>query len=417
MAKKATGPLEPGEHNIDNCTPYASADGSSLLLDWYLRDGVGRLHKKRSQAPAGTAAGVLRRRAKAKAAELLKTSGDGAWKATRPMVDYIDQVTLPLIENAPDQRLKPNTRARYLLVLQWIRAEFKGLSIGSATRFRAQEQAIQAIAAERGRETGRQARNVIGKYINQQLIRDELLNANPLAGMDIDLGSVKKTTKPAGGVALRLDEYQRAVNALLEIDPAEGIKPRQGRYSVEQRVAKVAGTVDALLIGSATGLRIGEILSLDWEDVQVDKGEVAITVTPEKSKTRKGRTVPVLDGRVAKRIVERQTAGGTGFVVGSPTDPQIQWDRDNAQKAVTAQLRRLGDELSIETLRTHGSHVWRATLNTLLAGKIPDAQRAAFFGHDVAINRTAYTDTTDVSGMVGAFKTTTSPTTLESDNA
>lgn len=395
--------LESGQHNIDVCTPWAS-DGK-LLLDWHIRDNAGRLHKKRTQAPAGTTLGALRKRAKAKAAEILLTSGDGKWTPSKSMVGYIDTVVKPLIENAPDERLRPNTRMRYLLVLQWIRGRMAGLTIGDATRFRLQESVIQAIAAEHGRETGRQARNVLGKYVNQQLVRDEVLAANPLVGMSIDLGTVKKSNKATGGVALRPDEYRRTVDALLAIDPADGITAGRGRFTVAQRVAKVAGAIDVLLIGSATGLRISEILTLEWSEVIVDGDEVKLVVTPAKSKTHRGRTVPVLDRRVAARIVARRTASGAaGYVVGAPTDAGVMWDRDNAQKAVRGLMRALGESLGIDTLRTHGSHVWRATLNTLLTGKIPDVQRAAFFGHDVEVNRTAYTDTTDVSGMVQAFR-------------
>lgn len=397
--------LEPGEHTIMTNEPYEMASGATAL-DWSIRTHDGRLLRKRTQAPAGTSKGEIRRRAKAKAAELLLTSGNSAWKPRQKMTKYIDEVARPLIERS-DGRLREQTRRRYLIVLQWIRDEMRGLSIADATRFRAQEQALQSISASRGRETGRQARNVLGKYVNQQLVRDGLLTANPLVGMSIDLGTAKKSNKAAGGVALTRDEYARTVNALLAIDAADGITAGRGRYTVTQRVAKIANTVDVLLIGAATGLRISEILSMTWDNVTIADDAVMLTVTPEVSKTHRGRTVPVLDDRVADRVRARHTASGAaGYVVGAPTDAGVMWDRDNAQKAVRAQMRSLGEALGIDTLTTHGSHVWRATLNTRLVGSVPDVQRAAFFGHDTTVNRAAYTDTTDVSGMIAAFRTT-----------
>lgn len=410
MAKTTTR-LAPGEHSIDRNTVYTNAAGK-YLLDWHVRDHSGRLHKRRTQ---GDSKGEVRRRAKA-TAKVLLTSGNTAWKPTAKMVDYIDQVAKPLIADAPDERLREQTRRRYLIVLQWIRDEMKGLSIADATRFRTQEQALQAISASRGRETGRQARNVLGKYVNQQLVRDGLIPASPLVGMSIDLGSHKASNKAAGGVALTRDEYTRTVDALLAIDAADGITAGRGRYTVTQKVAKVANTTDVLLIGAATGLRISEILSMTWENVTITDEAVMVTVTPEASKTHRGRTVPVMDDRVADRIRARHAAsGGAGYVVGAPADHLVMWDRDNAQKATRAQLKAIGESLGIETLTTHGSHVWRATLNTLLVGVVPDAQRAAYFGHDVAVNRAAYTDTTDVSGMTAALQTTLRTTTIDSE--
>ena len=404
MAKTTTR-LGPGEHSIDRNTPYTNASGK-WLLDWHVRTHEGRLLKRRSQADNK---GEVRRRAKA-TAKVLLTSGNASWKPTQPMTKYIDQVARPLIEQAPDERLRLQTRRRYLIVLQWIRDELDGLSIGDASKFRVQEQALQHISLLRGRETGRQARNVLGKYINQQLVRDNLIPANPLVGMSIDLGRTKTTAKGKGGVALTRDEYRRTVDALLSIDPADGITAGRGRFSVAERTQKVANTVDVLLVGAATGLRISEILTLTWDYVIIDGSDVKITVTEQASKTRRARTVPVLDPRVAQRIIAR-AADDTTYVIGSPADQDKQWDRDNAQKAAKAMLSRLGDDLDIDTLRTHSTHLWRATLNTMLVGVVPDAQRAAYFGHDTSINRAAYTDTTDVSGMTSAFagvlKTTT----------
>lgn len=406
MAKTTTR-LEPGEHSIDRNTVYCN-DSGKFLLDWHVRDHSGRLHKRRTQ---GDSKGEVRRRAKA-TAKVLLTSGNTAWKPTAKMVDYIDQVAKPLIADAPDERLREQTRRRYLIVLQWIRDEMKGLSIADATRFRTQEQALQAISAARGRETGRQARNVLGKYVNQQLVRDGLIPASPLVGMSIDLGTHKASNKPAGGVALTKDEYVRTVDALLAIDPAEGVSAGRGRYTLAQKIAKVANTVDALLIGAATGLRIGEVITLTWDRVLFTDDDVRIVITPAVSKTKKGRTAPVLDDRVADHIRARHAAsGGAGYVVGAPADPLTMWDRDNAQKAARKLFNRLSDELGIKTLRTHSTHMWRATINTLLSGVVPEVQRAAFLGHDEAVNRASYTDTTDVSGMVAAFRTTLGTTT------
>ena len=64
----------------------------------------------------------------------------------------------------------------------------------------------------------------------------------------------------------------------------------------------------------------------------------------------------------------------------------------------------LAQVLDIELLETARTHVWRATLNSLLLDSVPEVVRAAFFGHDAAVNRSAYTDLTDTSGMVTAAR-------------
>ncbi len=44
------------------------------------------------------------------------------------------------------------------------------------------------------------------------------------------------------------------------------------------------------------------------------------------------------------------------------------------------------------------THVWRATLNTEWMQKgVPDLIRSAYFGHSPEVNRSYYTDTTNVS--------------------
>ena len=106
--RAATTRLEPGSHSIDRATPRKRED--VWLLDWSIRLHNGRLVTKRSQ---GATKGQTRLRAKVVADELLATGG-GTWKTTSSLVDYLEQVSTPAIENAP---LRPNSRARYFIVL------------------------------------------------------------------------------------------------------------------------------------------------------------------------------------------------------------------------------------------------------------------------------------------------------------
>jgi len=406
--RAATTRLESGHHSIDRATPR-ERDGQ-WLLDWSVRLHDGRLKTKRSQ---GATKGQVRQRAKATAKELLATGG-GLWKTTSSLGDYLDQVSRPAIENA---QLRPNSRTRYLLALSQLTGDcsshthansLKGHSIASGTRFRALEACLQEIAQLHGTESARQARSVVSKYVMQQLNRDELIQGSPLAGMSINLSSSKPTPPKRGGQALTADQYRAVVDFLLLLDPAEGqSKPSRGRWSLEDRIAKRRNAIDLTLLQASTGLRVSEANSLTWEHVEADDdGTLQVSVTEDNSKTHRGRRVPVLDARVSDRLLTRQNAArnGSAYVIGSPADQMTSWDRDNCQKATTALYIEMGAALNIEMLKTARTHLWRATLNSLLLDQVSEVVRANFFGHDAAINRASYTDLTDTSGMVAAAR-------------
>jgi integrase len=408
--RAATTRLELGHHSIDRATPRRRGD--VWLLDWSIRLHDGRLMPKRSQ---GATKGQVRQRAKAAADELL-ASGGGAWKTTSSLSEYLQQVSKPAIENA---QLRANSRARYFTVLGQLAGgctehshahSLKGHSISSGTRFRALEACLQEIAELHGAESAKQARTVLSKYVLQQLIRDEVINGNPLSGMSIDLKSnAKPNTVERGGQALTRDQYNAVLEYLIELDPADGQnQPRRGRWSLEDKIAKRRNVIDLTLLQAATGLRVSEANALIWKrHVETDdNGVIHVTVTKDISKTHRERRVPVLDDRVAQRLLTRQNdvLSQATHVIGSPADSTIEWDRRNCGGEVADLYVELAEALDIQLLRTARTHVWRATLNSMLLEEVPEVIRAAFFGHDAAVNRASYTDLTDTSTMVAAAR-------------
>jgi integrase len=226
--------------------------------------------------------------------------------------------------------------------------------------------------------------------------------------MSIDLTSSKPATVKRGGQALTKGQYWAVVDYLLALDPAEGqTKPSRGRWSLADRIAKRRNAIELTLLQAATGLRVTEANSLTWEHVETDDdGTLQVTVTEENSKTHRGRRVPILDERVAERLLIRQNASVSrrAHVIGSPSDAMTQWDRDNAQKVTSQLYLELSVALDIEMLTTARTHLWRATLNSLLLDQVSEVVRANFFGHDTAVNRASYTDLTDTSSMVTAVR-------------
>lgn len=391
--------LNPGEDSIGDCKVTTDPTTGVKYLRWSIKLPNGKLKNPRTQAPAGTSNGEVKRRARAKAAEMIRLSGTtGTWKPGSPVTEYIKKVSKPAVDKA---KIRDSSKTRYKQLLDLL-AETRflgGYTIADATRFRNLETALVDLAAERGRESGRQARNVTSKYLLQQLIRDELLDHNPLHGMTIDLGDVRTRKRVAGGQALTGKEYDKVVSHLLKQTPG-----KDDGLTLARSLDKRRSVIDLTLLQATTGLRITEARTLTWDNVEVDgDGQMHVTVTEEISKTHRARTVPVLDERVQDHLLTRRNTIGGRYVVGAPGDPDTEWDRANALKAVKKLYIELSTDLAIPLLHDIRSHVWRATLNTLLI-ELPEVHRAAYFGHDESVNRTAYTDTTDTTAMVTAAR-------------
>lgn len=405
MSRAATTRLDPGQHSIDRTKPRR-VDGG-YQLDWSIRTHAGELKRKRTQAPT---VGEVRARARATAETLLTSGGGGRWKPSSKTAEYVEAVSRPLIR---DGALRPNTKSRYLAALDLLLGKCEAhkhahglgaLALADATRFRALEACLQEVARLHGPETAHQARTVLSKYVLQQLIRDGVIQGHPLAGVQIDLAGGRPRGRQRGGQALRRDEYRRVLEHLLTLDPAEGVEaPVRGRWTMANRVAKRERIVDLTLLQATTGLRISEALLITWDLVCDDGQTMYIHITEEISKTHIARTVPVLDPRVADRLRRsRASSGGRGHVLAAPGGGAKHWDQNNAGRLIRELYPQLAEACDAPLLETARSHVWRATLNSLLLESVPEAVRAAYFGHDAAVNRTSYTDTTDTSGMLKA---------------
>lgn len=266
-------------------------------LDWVAVLPDGRTVKRHSK---GATQSLVKQRARETAARLFASGGLGSrWDGKSQLADYIREVSAPAVEAAD---LRDNSRLRYRAALSLLAGEcaqskhrhhhsLKGHTISSGTRFRVLEAALREIAELHGSETARQCRTVLGKYVIQQLQRDEAIPGNPLGGMAIDLRSSKpQPVGPRGGGALNRADWAHVIDHLLALDPAAEITMRQGRWSREDRIAKRRTAVDVTLIQAATGLRQAEALALTWGDVETgDDGQVIVTVRPEVSKTKRGR--------------------------------------------------------------------------------------------------------------------------------
>ncbi|GAA4522638.1 hypothetical protein GCM10023160_11370 [Brachybacterium paraconglomeratum] len=256
--------------------------------------------KTKQRRSEGRTIGEARRRAHEKAEGLRAASRPMTWQTRDRLTEYIEQVGKKALNEA---RLAKASQERYLGVLRYLvgdcgehrhESSLKEHTISSGTRFRVLERCLQEIAATHGSETPHQARSVLGKYVLDQLIRDDLIVASPIAGKRIDLSGGKSRERARGGVSLTLEQWNAVIDHLLTLDPAEGVeRPRQGMYTLEDRIAVKANAIDLTILQALTGLRVGEATSITWAMVELTDEAMVLHLPPEVVKTKRGRPLYV----------------------------------------------------------------------------------------------------------------------------
>lgn len=396
--------IQPGEDTTATSKVVPGRKPGYLTMQWRICLWNGRVERHVTEVKT-TRATDVRQRAKASARTLLDGTSTGSWRRDSELSAYIERESIPAIErNQFPKPLRPNTQLRYTHVLGLLADQLRGMPIADAVRPRTLNDALAAIASANGTATARQCSKVASKYVMRRLVTDEVIEHNPLRDLDLELPEHVAKKKPKGGRALTPEQRRAVVEWLLAYEPEAAPKPKRGRYTAEQRTAIRERAVEVTLLQAETGLRISEACNLRRCDVDADADPLTVTVTPEISKTHRGRTVPVMDPRVADRVRERLAEAprvASAPVFGSPATPERVWDPSNRQKAVKALYRDVADALDIPLLREVSSHVWRATLNTeWMQRGVPDALRAAFLGHGEDVNRSSYTDTGNTEALV-----------------
>lgn len=400
--------LELGETSIDRAKITPTPDGG-YRMQWSMRLLNGRLIKKTTKGKCTK--GELRRRAHAQAEEILATGGGSTpWKGSSSMRDYIRKEVIPGIERTDDSILRPRTRDKYCHVLNLAAEAFGGFRIADAVRPRNLEGILEGMARRHGTSTAKHCQKTVSKYVLEPLVRDEVIAHNPLKSFRPRLPECRMTNKAPGGQALTPEERGRVLEYLLAIDPNDVNPPKRGRYTVEDVRNLRRAVVEITLLQAVTGLRINEARLLSRANVEDKDGLLSVTVTTEVSKTHRGRTIPILDERVAERMrarLERAGAEPGALLFPAPAAPGSAWDINNAQHAIKKLYHELADTLDIPLLDKVSTHVWRATLNIeWMQRGVPDLIRSAYFGHSPEVNRSYYTDTTNVSVLVDMLRTT-----------
>lgn len=139
-----------------------------------------------------------------------------------------------------------------------------------------------------------------------------------------------------------------------------------------------------------TGMRIGELLALRWDDIDFSKREIHIHATVsgkngtilENPKTASGnRRVPILSNRTLS-MLQKASEGKTGWVIQSEKGSRIPYSN------IHREWRRITNATGI----TQTIHCWRHTFATrMLAEGFPVTEISRILGHSSeAITLTMY---------------------------
>lgn len=317
-------------------------------------------------------------------------TGDEVTPETR-----LSALALLYLADCERRQLADGTMRRYEgLVGNHILPGLGGLRVRECTTQRL-DRFLATMAEQVGATSAQRARSVLSGMLGLAT-RYDALSANPVR----EVGGV--TIAKSGPRAMTLDEVamiRRAIDrwqrGLPIVPPPAGtvVKPKRGRPTNRD----LGDIMDALL---GTGVRIGEVLAIRWQDVDLEAGTVTIsgTVIRERATGRMARQpapktqgshrrlrLPafVVDSLMRRHVeVEVPNVGDLVFpsVSGTVRDP------GNVRKALNKILVVIGMDWVTP-------HTYRRTVATILDREHDVAAAAEQLGHvDEAITRRHYVE-------------------------
>lgn len=401
--------LEPGEHSIERSkvhkeTRPSGAKFKRLVWSVRLHGATGTIRQQTTAAITETDAAV-RRKALERAEEMLRANAAKVeWKKGDSFARFIEAEVRPRIEGAGN--ISTTSKTAYLDALGFMLGDCEGhrhssslagMTVFDGTGLDELTECLQEVSRLHGYETARRCRTVLTGHVMPRLIAKRLITASPLAGVRIDLTSMAKAKKQGrkGGVALSLPEFNKVYEYLTTLDPAEGaVEPSRGRWKLDHVIARRRNAIELTLLQMATGLRLSEARRA-WIGLFEETAEgVAIHVDASIAKGGVPRVAHVLDPRVVERVKARLRAARSPeeLYAGAPSNAQKAWTLRDANDKLAELYLEMRAELGIDAFETERSHVWRATLNTMMETTLTAAQRAAQFGHSEKIGNQHYLD-------------------------
>ena len=180
-----------------------------------------------------------------------------------------------------------------------------------------------------------------------------------------------------------------------KIIPDNEIASLNSRYDEDLLKGKSVVPILAVIFSSLTGMRVGEIAALTWDDIQsdciiVNKSQKYNPKTKQyyidNTKNHKHRRFP-LTSEIADlldriKLVEEEAGYVTRFIFSDESGP-INFRKISS--CIKNKCRQIGIE-------TYGIHAYRRTMNSMMAHNgVPVSIRAALLGHSREVNEKYYT--------------------------
>ncbi len=189
--------------------------------------------------------------------------------------------------------------------------------------------------------------------------------------------------------------YQSKRSQKTKIIPETEIASLNNRYSEDLLKGKGAIPILAVIFSSLTGMRVGEIAALTWDDICsdhiiVNKSQKYNPKTKEyyisRTKNGKERMFPLTEdiNKLLEEIKSIEAAAGniTRFIFSDDNGP-ITFRKISS--CIKNKCRQIGIE-------TYGIHAYRRTVNSMMAHNgVPVSVRAALLGHSREVNEKYYT--------------------------
>lgn len=177
-------------------------------------------------------------------------------------------------------------------------------------------------------------------------------------------------------------------NPALAVELPEKHPAREKRVLMPEGVARLLAILrepvrTMVLIGVLTGLRVGEILGLRWQDVDLDRAELRVTqavyrgyVGSPKTKGSK-RTLPLPEAATLalKKLARRSLSGAAESLVFASRKGTVL----NDTNLLLRDLKPAGKQIGVPWVSWHTFRRTHATLLQLAGGSAKDAQ--AQLGH------------------------------------
>ena len=241
---------------------------------------------------------------------------------------------------------------------------------------------VREVASRSGVPTGRKMRTILSGMF-KIAVRFGAIETNPVRDVSELRGKAKKRARSLDAAALAKvldDVHNSTLPCPVILTPAQikkGMRPTSGKVPTVAQYCAHADLADVVTLFAATGSRIGELLGIRWEDINLKDRTVVVSgkiirvlnqglVREDFTKTEAGQRTLPLPQFAIDMLEARERKGPMVFEssAGTLRDPDT----------VSRQWRQVRAALDLEWVT---SHTFRKTVGTLLDEEGLTARQAA----------------------------------------